>query len=93
MADDSWPEYLEAAAEHLHATRQAVEHGATSPEPPAHPVGPLPEELAPRAQRLALAYDQLALEVSTHMAQIECRLAPPPRAETPPDPHYVDQRA
>ena len=92
MADDTWADYLEAASAHLRAARRAVEHGHAAPEPPGHPVGPLPGEFAPQAQRLALAYDQLALEVATRMADMTCHL-PPPRTEPPSLPHYVDQRA
>ncbi len=92
MADDTWPDYLEAAAEHLRAARRAVEQGTASPEPPGHPAGALPDELQPQARRLALAYDQLALEVATRMADMQCHLAPP-RVESRSVPHYVDQMA
>jgi len=92
MGADSWSEYLEAATEHLRATRRAVELGAASPEPPAHPEEPLPDELQSQARRLALAYDQLALEVATRMTEIERRLAPR-RMEAPPIAYYVDQMA
>jgi hypothetical protein len=92
MGTESWAEYLEAATEHLRATRRAVELGAASPEPPAHPAEPLPGELQPQARRLALAYDQLALEVATRMTEIEGRLAPR-RVEAPAIAYYVDQMA
>jgi hypothetical protein len=92
MGCDSWADYLDAATEHLRATRRAVELGAPSPEPPAQPAEPLPDELQSRARRLALAYDQLALEVATRMTEIECRLATP-RVEAPPIAYYVDQMA
>lgn len=92
MADDSWTEYLEAASMHLRAARRALERGTASPEPPGHPAGVLPEELQPQARRLALAFDQLALEVATRMADMTCHLAAP-RVEVPSLPYYVDQRA
>ncbi len=92
MADDRWTEYLEAASEHLRATRRAVEQGAASPEPPGHPAGVLPDDLEPQVRRLALAYDQLALEVATRMADVQCHLAAR-RVEAPSVPHYVDRMA
>lgn len=88
----TWAEYLEAASEHLRASRRAVEHGGPSPEPPAHPAVPLPDGLQPHALRLALAYDQLALEVATRMADIESRHTRP-RVEALSTPSYVDQMA
>jgi hypothetical protein len=92
MADDTWADYLEAASEHLRAARRAVEQGAASPDPPRHPAGTLPDELQPEVRRLALAYDQLALEVATRMADMQCHLTPP-RVEAQSLPHYVDQMA
>jgi hypothetical protein len=92
MSSASWADYLADASEHLRASRRAVEEGVTSPDPPTHPAGPLPQDLEPQARRLALAYDQLALEVATRMTDIECRLATP-RVEAPTQPHYVDQKA
>jgi hypothetical protein len=92
MPDDDWAEYLEAAAAHLRTSRRAFEQGAASPDPPAHPAGSLPDELQPQVRRLALAYDQLALEVATRLAGMEHRLAPP-RVGAPSPPFYVDQRA
>ena len=92
MPDDNWPEYLDAAAAHLREARRAVEQGAVSPDPPAHPAGPLPDELQPQVRWLALAYDQLALEVSTRLAGMDTRLGAP-RLEAPSPAYYVDQRA
>ncbi len=92
MAYDSWAEYLEAASAHLQASRRAVEQATASPEPPPHPAEPLPDELQSQARRLAVAYDQLALEVATRLTDIESRLAPR-RVEAPSLPHYIDQRA
>ncbi|HTU38421.1 MAG TPA: hypothetical protein VMF35_10400 [Acidimicrobiales bacterium] len=92
MSEHSWTEYLAAASEHLAASRRAVEQGAASPDPPAHPAGPLPEELASQAQRLADAFDQLALEVATRMTDIELHLGPR-RVDVPAGPYYVDQMA
>ncbi|HXZ61616.1 MAG TPA: hypothetical protein VEG62_02660 [Acidimicrobiales bacterium] len=87
-----WAEYLEAATAHLHATRRAVERGAPSPPEPARPAGPLPDGLRPEAQRLSMAYDQLALEAATRLAEIGARLTGPRRAAAPP-PQFVDHRA
>lgn len=92
MPDDTWSEYLEAASAHLRAARRAVEQGTASPEPPGPPAGVLPDDLQPQVRRLALAYDQLALEVATRMADVQHHLAPR-RAEARSRPHYVDQRA
>lgn len=92
MPGETWTDFLEAAADHLRASRQAVEQGAVSPDPPGHPDGPLPDELQPQVRRMALAYDQLALEVATRMADLDVRLTPP-RVEPPSPAYYVDRRA
>jgi hypothetical protein len=92
MADDTWTDYLEAASEHLRATRLSVELGRASPEPPEPPEGSVPDELSPRVRRLVLAYDQLALEVATRLEDMTGHLAPP-RVEPPSLPHYVDRKA
>jgi hypothetical protein len=91
MATDQWADYLEAACEHLRQTRRAVEAGCAGPPGPPRPTDPLPDELRGRVQLLAAGYDQLALEVSTHMAQMQrYRRTPVPPA--PPASHFVDQR-
>ncbi len=92
MPGDTWTEYLEAATDHLERSRRAIEQGAVSPDPPGRPAGPLPDELQPRVRWLALAYDQLALEVATRMADLDSRLTAP-RIEAPSPAYYVDQRA
>jgi len=86
MADDQWAEYLDAACERL-----AVEAGQPGPTGPAHPTAPLPDELRGRVQVLAAGYDQLALEVSTRLSDLQRfrrSHVPPP----PPVSHFVDQR-
>lgn len=91
MAPDEWADYLEAASAHLRRTRLAVEAGCAGPPGPVRPTEPLPDELRDRVQLLALGYDQLALEVSTRMSEIQrCRRGPAPQA--PPSSHFVDQR-
>src|SRR5208283_1520514 len=77
MAPHEWADYLEAASEHLRLTRLAVEAGCPGPPGAARPTEPLPDELRDRVQLLAMGYDQLALEVSTRMTQIQrCRRGP-----------------
>jgi flagellin-specific chaperone FliS len=76
VACDTWTEYLEAATEHLRATRLAIELGAPSPEPPAPPAGPVPIELEPKVRQLVVGYDQLALEVDTRRTDMESAAAP-----------------
>jgi hypothetical protein len=88
---DQWAEYLEAACEHLRQTRRAVEAGCAGPPGPPRPTDPLPDELRGRVQLLAAGYDQLALEVSTHMSRIQ-RYRRNPAPPTPPASHFVDQR-
>jgi hypothetical protein len=91
MAPDQWAEYLEAACEHLRQTRLAMEAGCAGPAGPPRPSTSLPEELRGRAQLLAAGYDQLALEVSTRMSEMQRyrRSHVPP---APPASHFVDQR-
>ena len=91
MATDQWADYLEAACEHLRQSRLAVEAGCAGPPGPPRPTAPLPDELRGRVQLLAAGYDQLALEVSTRMAQMQRyrRTHLPP---APPASQFVDQR-
>jgi hypothetical protein len=92
MAPSQWADYLEAASEHLRLTRLAVEAGASGPPGPVRPTEPLPDDLRDRVLVLASAYDQLALEVSTRMSDIQrYRRARVLRA--PPTSHFVDRRA
>ena len=91
MATDQWAEYLEAACEHLRQSRRAVEAGRAGPPGPPRPIDPLPEEFRSRVQLLAAGYDQLALEVSTRMSEMQrYRRGHVPQA--PPASHFVDQR-
>jgi hypothetical protein len=91
MAPDQWADYLEAACEHLRQTRLAVEAGCAGPPGPPRPTALLPDELRGRVQLLAAGYDQLALEVSTRMSEMQRyrRKHVPP---APPASHFVDQR-
>jgi len=91
MAPDQWSDYLEAACEHLRQVRLAVEAGRAGPPGPARPTTTLPDELRGRVQVLAAGYDQLAVEVSTRMSEMQrYRRAQAP--QTPPASHFVDQR-
>jgi hypothetical protein len=91
MVPDQWTDYLEAACAHLRATRLAVEAGRPGPPGPPRPSGPPPEELLGRVQVLAAGYDQLALEVATHLSVMQrYRRTHVPQA--PPASHFVDQR-
>ena len=91
MVPDQWTDYLEAACAHLRATRLAVEAGRPGPPGPARPSGPPPEELRGRVKVLAAGYDQLALEVATHLSVMQrYRRTHVPQA--PPASHFVDQR-
>ena len=91
MAPDQWADYLEAACEHLRQARLAVEAGGAAPPGPPRPSALLPDELRGRVQLLAAGYDQLALEVSTRLSEMQRYRrshVPPP----PPASHFVDQR-
>ena len=92
MARAPWADYLAALSEHLLLSRRAVEAGAAAPTPPPHPSEPMPGELGDQAHRLAIAYDQLALEVATRMDDIGAHL-PGARAGTLPRPQFVDRKA
>jgi hypothetical protein len=91
MAPDQWADYLEAACEHLRQARRAVEAGGAAPAGPPRPTSILPDELRGRVQVLAAGYDQLALEVSTRMTEMQrhrrSHVPAAPRAS-----HFVDQR-
>jgi hypothetical protein len=91
MVPGQWTDYLEAACDHLRRTRLAVEAGHPGPPGPRRPSGPLPDELRGRVQVLAAGYDQLALEVATHLSVMQrYRRTQVPQA--PPASHFVDQR-
>jgi hypothetical protein len=91
MAPDQWAEYLEAACEHLRQSRLAVETGCAAPPGPPRPASHLPDEMRGRVQILAAGYDQLALEVSTRMAEMQ-RYRRKHVPQAPPVSHFVDQR-
>ena len=91
MAPDQWADYLEAACEHLRQTRLAVEAGCAGPPGPTRPTAPLPDELRGRVHLLAAGYDQLALEVSTRMSDMQ-RYRRSPVSHVSPASHFVDQR-
>ncbi len=91
MAPDQWVDYLEAACEHLRQTRLAVEAGRPGPAGPARPTAPPPEELRGRIQILAAGYDQLALEVSTRMSEVQ-RFRRSHVFHASPASHFVDRR-
>ena len=90
MAPDQWAEYLEAACEHLRQSRLALEAGCASPPGPPRPTAAPPDELRGRVQLLAAGYDQLALEVSTRMSDLQ-RYRRSHVPQTPPASHFVDQ--
>ena len=69
----------------------AVEAGRACPPGPSRPTALLPDELRGRAQLLAAGYDQLALEVSTHLTEMQ-RYRRNHVPQAPPASHFVDQR-
>ena len=73
------------------AKHRAVEAGCAGPPGRPRPTDPLPDELRGRVQLLAAGYDQLALEVSTHMAPVQ-RYRRTPRATGTSGITLVDQR-
>jgi hypothetical protein len=96
MSTPTWDEYLAEAAAHLAAVRRAAEWGAPPPSGPLRPEGPIPEHRRSEAQRLAVGYDQLAVEVATRMSAIESRrqsgVGRNPHRERPPA-HFFDAPA
>ncbi len=92
MSPNTWADYLDAAGNHLSASRAAVIAGTAIPSSPERPTGPIPEDLVHRADALALGYDLLALEVNTRMSDIQRRrramLEPPVRPA-----HFVNRHA
>ena len=91
MDNDPWAEYLAAVSDHLRTARRAVEDGEASPAPPPHPAGPVPDELGDQVRRLAVAYDQLVLEVMTRLQDIGPCLRGR-RPATLPRPQFVDRK-
>jgi hypothetical protein len=75
MPSPTWDEYLSEASQYLSLARRALETGAALPDPPRHPDSTVPQDRQDECRQLALGYDQLSIEVSTHMANIEERLA------------------
>ena len=73
MSSPTWDEYLAEASAHLAALRKAAEQGAAPPAPPERPEDPIPHDRQAKAQRLAVGYDQLAVEVVSMMRSIEQR--------------------
>lgn len=76
----SWPEYLAELADYLDELRRALAVGfASAPRVPDRPSGPVPEECVERVTQLHLACEELMVEMSEHMAELEKRatLAPP----------------
>jgi hypothetical protein len=71
MPQREWAEYLSEVAAHLSASRAAIEMGSIVPPSPEAPSEPMGEEFQSQAQLLAAGYDQLALEVSTRMSDIQ----------------------
>ncbi len=96
MPPPTWDEYLAEASAHLSAVRRAAEWGTPPPPGPARPEGPIPEHRRREAQRLALGYDQLAVEVVARMSAIELRRPNAggrnPHREQPPA-HFFDTPA
>jgi hypothetical protein len=92
MASEQWADYLDAACEHLHRTRRALEAGRPGPPGPARPSDPPPDHLRGRVQVLAAGYDQLALEVSTRMSALQ-RFRRSQARPVPPASRFVDRPA
>lgn len=96
MPPRTWDEYLAEASAHLADVRQAVEWGAPPPPGPERPAGPIPQHRRREAQRLAVGYDQLALEIVARMSVIAQRrpnaAGRNPHRERPPA-HFFDTPA
>jgi hypothetical protein len=73
MSPPTWDEYLAQATVHLAALRRAAELGLPAPAAPQRPQAPIPDDRRQAAQRLAVGYDQLAIEVTTRMSSIAQR--------------------
>jgi hypothetical protein len=69
----TWDEYLEQATLHLVALRRAAELGLSAPAPPPRPEGHVPDHRRAAAERLAVGYDQLAVEVTMRLSGLEQR--------------------
>jgi hypothetical protein len=80
MSLPTWDEYLADATVHLAALRRAAELGLPAPAPPDRPDGQIPDHRRHEAGRLAMGYDQLAVEVTTRLSRLgERRSALPDR--------------
>jgi len=73
----TWDEYLAQATVHLAALRKAAELGSSPPPSPPRPRGQVPEDHRAAAQRVAMGYDQLAVEVTNRMASLAQRRTAP----------------
>lgn len=79
----SWPEYLAQLDEYLEELRRALTVGfASPPRTPERPSSPVPEECVARVARLHLECEELMVQMSDHMAELERRAA-----VTPLSPH------
>jgi hypothetical protein len=92
----TWDEYLTQATLHLAALRRAAEVGLPAPAALERPQGPMPDDRREAAARLAVGYDQLAVEVTTRMSSIEQRRSSlsdrnPHREQRPA--HFIDTPA
>jgi hypothetical protein len=92
----TWDEYLAQATVHLADLRRAAEYGLSPPPAPERPPGPMPEERRAAAQRVAMGYDQLAVEVTNRMSTMAQRRTPSsdgnPHRELRPA-HFIDTPA
>lgn len=80
MSAPTWTEYLNDLSSHLVAMRYVAENGAPPPESPRLPSCPIPDGCREEALRLAMEFDQLAVEMSARMAAIDRRLSPARRS-------------
>jgi hypothetical protein len=94
MPSPTWAEYLAEAADHLGASRRAVELGIPPPPPPPRPEGPVPEGARPEVRWLEIGYRQLASEVAARLARLAPRVGAMTRPRpAPPPARYVDTPA
>jgi hypothetical protein len=92
----TWDEYLEQATMHLAALRRSAELGLSAPDPPLRPNGRLPVYRRAAAERLAIGYDQLAIEVTTRLSGLEQRRSTRPERNPHREPrpaHFIDTPA
>lgn len=79
-AEPSWEEYLSATARYLSEMRAAAESGTAPPLAPRRPAGTCPAAFRDQAYLLRLGFDQLIVEVSEHLSDLNARLATPARS-------------